>query len=63
MVLNLLKIIKMKLKENIKTIWNNIDDKKLEEWTIKSNNALLLIAFVLIIIGFIINAVRVVFDF
>lgn len=49
----------MKLIEKIK----KIDDKKLEEWTIKSSNALLLIAFVLIIIIFIINAVRVVFDF
>lgn len=53
----------MKLKENIKIIWNNIDDKKLEEWTIKSSNSLLLIAFVLIIIIFIVNAVRAVFDF
>lgn len=52
----------MKLKENMKAMWNNIDDKKIEEWTIKSSNALLLIAFILITIGFIVNAVRVVFD-
>lgn len=53
----------MKLKENVKVIWNNIDDKKIEEWTIKTSNLLLLIAFALIIIGFIANAVRAVFDF
>lgn len=48
----------MKLIEKIK----KINDKKLEEWAIKSSNALLLIAFVLIIIIFIINAVRAIFD-
>ena len=49
----------MKLIEKIK----KINDKKLEEWTIKSSNALILITFVLITIGFIINTIRVVFDF
>lgn len=49
----------MKLIEKIK----KIDDKKIEEWTIKSSNILLLIAFVLITIIFIVNVVRAVFDF
>ena len=37
--------------------------KKSEEWAIKNSNVLLFIAFVLITIGFVVNAVRVVFDF
>lgn len=49
----------MKLIEKIK----KIDDKKLEEWTIKSSNAILLITFILITIIFIVNVIRTVFDF
>lgn len=44
----------MKLVEKIK----KIDDKKLEEFTIKSSNLLILIGIILVIFGFIANIIR-----